>query len=161
MALDVTINLILLCFKQGSTVKNTVIQTEHFHKITHKINQQRLHTVIVDFYSDLKAKNLILILLGATTYSCQVSSVWNWQQGNWMWAAGGVFPRETQDIWLLRCRDLLFCSKGVPSDHLSSNDSMEWIYESHISTGDALKSYSWFLWPFKIDTPAHQRAPFI
>lgn len=49
MAFDFMINQILLCFKQGSTVQDTVIQTESFHKIMHKVNQERLHTVIVIF----------------------------------------------------------------------------------------------------------------
>lgn len=81
MALDVMINLMLLYFKLSHAAhsQDTVIHTESSHKITHKINQQRLHTVIGDFYSDLEAKYLILIHVDGTTYSCQASSAWKWQ----------------------------------------------------------------------------------
>lgn len=51
-------------------------------------------------------------------------------------------------LWTYGCK-----GKGVPLAQLSTNDGMEGIYESHISTGTILKfQSSW--WPFKIDNQA-------
>lgn len=145
MALDVMMNQILLCLKPCSTV----IHTESSHKITHKIIQQRLHTAIVFFLFGFGSKVPHPDpFWWYNTYSCQASSAWNWRQGNGIWAAGGVFPRGNPGHMVVGCRYLLFFSKGVPLDQLSSNDSKEWIDESHFSTGAALKSHSWLLWPF-------------
>lgn len=57
-------------------------------------------------------------------HACQVCAAPNWQEGGTIWAAGGIFPRETPDIWLLLHWDLLLFRKRVPSVQLSS----QWLY---------------------------------
>lgn len=54
-------------------------------------------------------------------HACQIWAAWNWQEGSTIWAAGGIYPRETLDIWLSLLWDLLLFRKRVPSVQLSSH----------------------------------------